>query len=148
MAQLHTLLRAITCSLALAAVGNAQGPVPMPQAHLQPTQTAVLDRLQALESLPDGPWKFHDGDVAHGEAATLDDSGWQTVQAKSNAGKEAVWYRRVIEVPAALHGYNLTGADVSFRFRASANGPMPQIIYFDGRRVATGRRPGTGSAVP
>ncbi len=49
-----------------------------------------------------------------------------------------MWYRRVIQVPQTLHGYDLTGVDVSFRFRAYANGPMPEILYFDGRRVALG----------
>ena len=43
-----------------------------------------------------------------------------------------------IEVPKTLHGYDLTGTNISFRFRAWENGPMPQIIYFNGRRVAMG----------
>ena len=99
---------------------------------------AVLRQLQDLESLPDGRWKMHAGDVPHGESPTLDDSAWQTVQAKSTAGKDAVWYRRTIEVPRSLHGYDLSGTNISFRFRASANGPMPEILYFNGRRVALG----------
>ncbi len=103
-----------------------------------PAEKATLDRLASLQTLPDGPWRFHSGDVAHGESTTLDDSSWQTVNAKSKAGKEAVWYRRIITVPMDLNGYDLTGADVSFRFRAFANGPMPQILYFNGRRVALG----------
>ena len=105
---------------------------------ISPAEQATLDRLNALQNLPDGPWRFHAGDVAHGESPALDDSGWQTMSAKSKAGKEAVWYRRTIEIPADLHGYDLTGVDVSFRFRAYANGPMPEILYFNGRRVALG----------
>ena len=103
-----------------------------------PEETKVLTRLASLQTLPDGPWKFHEGDVAHGELATLDDSSWQSVQAKSKSGKEAVWYRRTIEVPRTLNGYDLTGASISFRFLAYANGPMPEILYFNGRRVALG----------
>ena len=103
-----------------------------------PAQQATLDRLNSLETLPDGPWRFHAGDIAHGESPALDDSSWQTVSAKSKAGKEAVWYRRTIQIPKDLHGYDLTGVDISFRFRAYANGPMPQILYFNGRRVALG----------
>ncbi len=103
-----------------------------------PAQQATLDRLNSLQTLPDGAWRLHEGDVAHGESLTLDDSSWQTVQAKSKAGKGAVWYRRTIEIPKDLHGYDLTGTDVGFRFRAYANGPMPEILYFNGRRVALG----------
>ncbi len=103
-----------------------------------PAETKVLDRLASLESLPSGSWRFHDGDLAHGESPSLDDSSWQMVQPKSSAGREAVWYRRTIEVPRTLNGYDLTGAEVSFRFLAYANGPMPEILYFNGRRVAMG----------
>lgn len=108
------------------------------QDPISPAAKLVLGRLQSLQTLPEGPWKFHSGDVAHGESPALDDSAWQTVQAKSTAGKDAVWYRRTIEVPRDLHGYDLTGVDISFRFRAYANGPMPEILYFNGRRVALG----------
>ena len=108
------------------------------QASLSATQEAVLKRLGSLQTLPDGPWRFHAGDVAHGESLTLDDSSWEQVSAKSKAPKEAVWYRRTIQVPKTLEGYDLTGTDISFRFGAYANGPMPQIIYFNGRRVALG----------
>src|SRR5580698_7748278 len=103
-----------------------------------PAEAKVLQRLTSLQTLPDGPWHFHSGDVAHGESPTLDDSGWQMVAAKSKAGKEAVWYRRMIEVPKTLNGYDLTGAAINFNFRAYANGPLNEIIYYNGRRVALG----------
>ena len=106
--------------------------------QMTPAEQATLERLDKLQTLPDGPWRMHAGDVAHGESPTLDDSSWSQVSAKSKAGKEAVWYRREIEVPKTLDGYDLTGATVSFRFAAYANGPMPQILYFNGRRVAMG----------
>jgi alpha-mannosidase len=41
-------------------------------------------------------------------------------------------------VPQTFHGYDLTGARIWFSFFAGANGPMPEIIYFNGRRVALG----------
>ena len=107
-------------------------------AQLTAKEQQVTDTLATLDSLPAQEWRFHAGDVAHGEAPDLDDSSWQTVQPKTKAPTEAVWYRRAIEVPKNLHGYDLTGARVWFRFRAYANGPMPQIIYFNGRRVAMG----------
>ncbi len=98
----------------------------------------VVERLGTLDSLPASDWRFHAGDLAHGEDPALDDSGWPTVQPRSQAPFEAVWYRRLIEVPKNLNGYDLTGARIWFQFRAEANGPMPEIIYFNGRRVALG----------
>ncbi len=105
---------------------------------LNPQEEATMRRLDSLNTLPGGPWRFKAGDVPHGEDPALDDSSWKTVEPGTDAPTEAVWYRRVIEVPQTLNGYDLTGARVSFRFRAYANGPMPEIIYYNGRRVALG----------
>jgi alpha-mannosidase len=107
-------------------------------AAFTPNEETVIDKLASLESLPDGAWRFHAGDLSHGESPTLDDSSWELVTPKSKAGKQAVWYRRMIEVPKALNGYDLTGTRVDFRFRAGASGSMSEIIYFNGRRVALG----------
>jgi alpha-mannosidase len=101
------------------------------------TQRAI-DQLAALNQLPAAEWRYHVGDVAHGESVSLDDKNWEVVKGDSHAPNEAVWYRRWIEVPKTLDGYDLTGARIWFQFEADANGPMPQIIYFNGRRVAMG----------
>src|SRR6202050_2160270 len=102
-----------------------------------PSQAAI-QRLSALDALPAEAWKTHEGDLAHGEALDLDDSSWPTVHANAEAGTNAVWYRRSISVPPTLKGYDLTGSRIWFSFHASANGPMPEIIYLNGRRVAMG----------
>jgi alpha-mannosidase len=107
-------------------------------ANLQPESQAVIARLSKLADLPDGTWKMHSGDLAHGEAVNLDDSGWQTIAPRTHAPNDAVWFRQTYEVPATLGGYDLTGSRIWFQFHASANGPMPQILYFNGRRVAMG----------
>jgi alpha-mannosidase len=98
----------------------------------------ALRSLKSLTKLPADEWKFHEGDVSHGEGVSLDDSNWMTVREGSQAPTDAVWYRREIEVPKNLDGYDLTGTRIWFHFIAYANGPMPQIIYFNGRRVAMG----------
>jgi alpha-mannosidase len=99
---------------------------------------AVVGRLTELDRLPADEWRFHAGDLAHGEATDLDDSSWQVMKANTQTSQEAVWFRRWIEVPQNFHGYDLTGARIWFSFAAYANGPMPEIIYFNGRRVALG----------
>ena len=98
----------------------------------------VVERLSGLDRLSAEEWRFHAGDLARGESPGLDDSSWQLVKPRLEAPKDAVWFRRWIEVPQSLHGYDLTGARIWFSFEADANGPMPEIIYFNGRRVALG----------
>jgi alpha-mannosidase len=115
---------------------RAQGPDPL--RALSPATHRTIQQLGSLNSIPAADWKFHAGDLAHAEAADLDDSGWQTVSARSHAPTEAVWYRRWIEIPKTLNGYDLSRARIWFQFEAYANGPMPEIIYFNGRRVALG----------
>ncbi len=107
-------------------------------ANLQPESRVVLERLSGLHELPEGVWKTHVGDLAHGEAVNLNDSAWETIAPRSKAPNDAVWFRQTYQVPETLNGYDLSGARIWFQFHASANGPMPQILYFDGRRVALG----------
>jgi alpha-mannosidase len=108
------------------------------QKNLSPAALETLHTLETLNFLPADEWRFHPGDLPHGESTSLDDSQWALVKASSKAPKSAVWYRREITVPRTLHGYDIAGARIWFQFHANANGPMPQIIYFNGRRVALG----------
>jgi len=107
-------------------------------ATLPAESRAVLTRLSALHELPDGAWKSHAGDLAHGEAAGLDVSGWEPIARGGKAPNEAVWFRQTYTVPDTLNGYDLTGARIWFDVHVSVNGPRPEILYFNGRRVAMG----------
>jgi alpha-mannosidase len=107
-------------------------------ATLSPESQKVIERLSAFDNLPAESWRYHVGDLAHGEDLNLDDNSWPLVKARSTAPTGAVWYRHVVEVPKSLEGYDLTGARIWFKFNTHGNGPMPQIIYFNGRRVALG----------
>jgi alpha-mannosidase len=138
---LSALLSAgVSFSIALAGIASAPAQLfeATHAAPISPEANKTLQRLDSLQNLPSGPWRFHAGDVAHGESPALDDSSWESVEPKSTASKDAVWYRQTIEIPKTLGGYDLTGTQVNFRFRADANGPMPEILYFNGRRVAMG----------
>ncbi len=107
-------------------------------AALPPESQAVITRLTELSHLPDGAWKMHGGDLAHGEALNLDESDWTTIKPIAEAPNDAVWFRQTYVVPETLDGYDLTGSRIWFQFHADANGPMPEILYFNGRRVALG----------
>jgi len=106
--------------------------------NLPPESRDVITRLTMLRELPGGAWKMHGGDLAHGEAADLDESGWQAFSVPGKASNDAVWFRTTYVVPETLNGYDLTGSRVWFQFHATANGPMPEILYFNGRRVGLG----------
>ena len=105
---------------------------------LPKSAVAVVDQLAELNTLPSGKWRVHTGDIAHGESTSLDDAAWPETGGNKNFPAEAVWFRQWIEVPKNLHGYDLTGARIWFDFSATANGAVPEIIYFNGRRVALG----------
>ena len=96
----------------------------------------VLDKLASLSALPKPDWRYHAGDMQHGESPSPDDASWQP--ATSPLPGEALWLRATIEVPRTLNGYDLTGSQISFRLLIDANGPVTQIVYFNGRRVALG----------
>jgi len=133
-------LVALLGALAFAGGASAQTPEEAAKiaANLPAASQAVIARLSGLRELPDGVWKMHGGDLAHGEAVNLDEGAWTPIAVGAKAPNEAVWFRQTFEVPATLNGYDLTGARVWFQFHATANGPMPQILYFNGRRVAMG----------
>ncbi len=106
--------------------------------NLPPESRDVVTRLTMLRELPGGAWKMHGGDLAHGEDVSLDESSWQTFPVPGSAPNDAVWFRTTYIVPETLNGYDLTGSRIWFQFHADANGPMPEILYFNGRRVALG----------
>ncbi|MGD1063231.1 MAG: glycoside hydrolase family 38 C-terminal domain-containing protein [Terracidiphilus sp.] len=106
---------------------------------LLPAQSrAVVERLMGLSQLSAGTWKMHEGDLPHGEAVNLDASSWQDAAVGAHFSTSAVWFRQSIQLPATLNGYDLSGARIWFQFHADANGSIPEIIYFNGRRVALG----------
>jgi len=106
--------------------------------QLAPSAQPVLTRLAELNELKAEDWRFHLGDLAHGEAMNLDDTSWQMTHAGSEAPKDAVWYRSVIAVPKLIHGYDPTGASIWFSFRASSREDVPEIINVNGKRLALG----------
>jgi alpha-mannosidase len=109
-----------------------------PPKPINPTVDAVTTKLWSLTHLEANEWRYHAGDIPHGEDVALDDNTWTPSKTRSEAPEAAVWYRRWIVVPPTLNGYDLSGGKLWFRFAASANGPIPQIVYFNGRRVAMG----------
>jgi len=97
----------------------------------------TVDALGNMSSLPQGDWKAHTGMLSHGEDINLDDSGWETVRPRVAGPVDAMWYRRWIEVPKDLNGYDLTGARITLKLNTAPN-IMTVTLYIDGRRSAMG----------
>jgi alpha-mannosidase len=111
-----------------------------PSEKLPAPAQQVIDRLGHLNQLPDGDWRVHPGDLPHGESVDLDDSSWAAAKPNDDLPNHAIWFRRWIEIPKSVNGYDLSGTRIWFRFqsRVVGQGTMPEIVYFDGRRVALG----------
>jgi alpha-mannosidase len=126
--------------LLLAGAGKivAQFPEDPHPLKLSAAAEAKLAAMAELAEVPAAEWRVHAGDLPHGEAVDLDDAGWPEVTNGYVGTTGAMWFRRKITVPASLHGYDLTGAKIWFGFDMWAEGPVPLIVYFDGRRVAMG----------
>jgi len=137
---LRQALRLSFLLLLVAGVARAQSAhdIAAAEKQMSPSARDVVNRLGELSHLPEGQWRYHTGDLAHAEDPTLDDSSWSMAQPNTDYATDAMWFRQWIAVPPTLHGYDLTGTRIWFQFQAWANGPMPMIVYFNGRRVAMG----------
>lgn len=133
------VLLAMVC---IAAAANGQNPLALvaPVAPLSnPAAQAVVDRLAAMGSgLPDGAWRYHAGDLAHGEDPALDESAWQVGQGTYDSPDGSIWFRRTLVIPKTFQGYPLDGVRLFFQFHAKAHGATPEILYVNGRRLALG----------
>jgi len=106
---------AVLCLAGLLLVHGAAGAqnlaeTPLPSL-LTPESRNVLDKLASLSALPKPDWRYHAGDIPHGESPSLDDADW--LPATSPLPGEAIWLRATIEVPKTLNGYDLTGTQIS-----------------------------------
>ena len=140
-------LRSSTFSLLVVLFLSLGISVACAQSVLSPAAEATVKRLSSLNSLPLVGWRYHKGDLAHAESTDLDDSQWQLANDKVEVGNDAVWFRRAVEVPKTLDGYDLSGSRIWFKFDAGANGPRPADYLFQRSPGCDGRGPRTDSAV-
>ncbi len=134
------LTSSLICVLALFSLGSsalAQNITEKSYAF-SPQAKTIVDRLATFDSIPADTWQYHLGDLAHGERPDLDTNGWQTIHPPFVAPHDAVWLRSWVEVPKTVHGYDLSGSQIWFSMKANANGPVPVILYYNGKRVAMG----------
>ncbi|MBI3403969.1 MAG: alpha-mannosidase, partial [Acidobacteria bacterium] len=116
----------------------AQSSFAQPQSPQTPFRKSVLDQLAKLTQFPESEWRFHTGDVSNGESASLDDSTWQSVKVGHRWNSGTAWFRRVLEIPRTVNGYDISGSTLRLEISASSDFQNPIIIYVNGSRVAMG----------
>ena len=95
----------------------------------------IIHTLSQIDSIPIVDWRFHIGDLAHGESVSLDDDSWQQIQAPyQTTTSDIVWLRTWITVSKDLHGYDLKGSRIWIKSWRNA----AVTVYFNGQRVAGG----------
>lgn len=114
----------------------AQDIQPAPADVLSEASRSTLKSLNELSIMPGIAWRYHAGDLAHGEAANLNDSDWQRVGKTFPAGFDAGWFRTSFTVPRSIKGYDITGSKLWLTLRLRK--PVGEIIYVNGNRVALG----------
>jgi alpha-mannosidase len=77
-------------------------------------------------------WKAHPDNLAHGEDPSLNDADWSPVRVSEQWGSGPVWFRRWVEIPQTMGGYNIGGARVRLDLRVSADGSSRARVFFDG----------------
>lgn len=99
---------------------------------------AAFDRWQEISLLPLTDWRFHPGHVPHGEATDLDDSAWKLFKVGEEWTTGPAWFRRWVEIPSSLNGYEIRQARLRFRIYIRGEHSVHLTIYFNGVRSAEG----------
>jgi alpha-mannosidase len=101
--------------------------------HLQ----TVLARLDSLVNAPLDEWRFH-ADIPHPEDASLDDSSWPRLKIAEKWTDGPRVLRRWIEVPSALNGYNLQGAQIRLDLQIASDDFLTITVFSNGSMAFRG----------
>jgi alpha-mannosidase len=91
-----------------------------------------LSRLHAMFAQPLSDWKAHLDNLAHGEDPSLNDADWSPFRTSAPWKGGPVWFRRWVEIPQSMGGYNIRGARVQLDLRVGAEGSSPVRVFFNG----------------
>jgi alpha-mannosidase len=113
-----------------------------------------LQRLEAMLGTDLDGWRTHADDLPHPEDPALDDSGWTVFQPPKGGsrfdipeGKEGTWFRKVVEVPRTMGGYDIEGLPVRLNLRLYFRGRGRVRVFSDGALVEMTPR-NTQQAIP
>jgi alpha-mannosidase len=97
----------------------------------------VLERLQAITTMPLDGWKVIGTDLPHGEtpAGTLAEAN--SLALKQNLQLPA-WLYESVEIPQALNGYSVAGSRVALNLTIDGNQGILITVFVNGNMVARG----------
>jgi len=96
----------------------------------------LLDRLQAISEVPLPEWRYHAADLAHGEDASLDFTGWPTVKQREEWKTGSRWIRLNYTVPDKLQGYDLTGASIVLDLHVASDETINVSVFSNGSLIS------------
>ncbi|HEX8799632.1 MAG TPA: alpha-mannosidase, partial [Terriglobales bacterium] len=129
MRSLLLFIAIFLCSVAISIFGQIQSP-PGPY-------KPVLDRLQAITTMPLDGWKVIGRDLPHGEVPDNALAEAKPVALKQNL-QLSVWVYESVEVPQALNGYSVAGSRVSLNLSVEGNTGILITVFVNGNMVARG----------
>src|SRR5271169_4565899 len=97
----------------------------------------VLDRLQAITTMPLDSWKVVGTDLPHGETPATAMAEAKPVALKQNL-QLPVWLYESVEIPQALNGYSVAGSRVSLNLSIDGNTGILISVFVNGNMVARG----------
>ena len=129
MRRLLLFVAIFLCCVAISVFGQTQSP-PDPY-------KPVLDRLQAITTMPLDGWKVIGRDMPHGEVPDSALAEAKPVALKQNL-QLPVWVYESVEVPQALNGYSVAGSRVSLNLSVAGNTGILITVFLNGNMVARG----------
>jgi alpha-mannosidase len=128
-------MRPALCQFRLVMLAAVFGVVALPAAAQPQPATAchaMMERWQAIASIPLEEWRAHPVGEFRGEARDLDDSAWETVKLRHEWEGTSMWLRRWVEIPAERNGYDLRGSRWVVRVYFTGDFPVHRFVYVDG----------------
>jgi alpha-mannosidase len=100
--------------------------------HQKNPYQSHLSQLHAMFAQTLADWKAHPDNLAHGEDPGLNDTDWSPFRISGEWRNGPVWFRRWVEIPPSMGGYNIQGARVRLDLRVSAEGSSQMRVFFNG----------------
>ncbi|MGH9432061.1 MAG: alpha-mannosidase [Terriglobia bacterium] len=88
-----------------------------------------------MARLPLPVWRAHADDLPHPEDPTLDDASWQQIKIREPWKQGPVWFRRWVEIPKSMGGYNIQGLPVKLDVRVGFRGHGQVRVFSNGSMV-------------
>jgi alpha-mannosidase len=100
--------------------------------HQKNPYQSQLSQLHAMFAQTLADWKAHPDNLAHGEDPSLNDTDWSLFRISGEWRDGPAWFRRWVEIPQSMGGYNFQGARVRLDLRVSAEGSSQMRVFFNG----------------